>query len=537
MADHPSSGPTDAPPDARESLTSEEEAVLAAAEPATADSPSQTPPPSAASAGKDALRYLPTRIVPAAVALISVPILTAAISPGAYGAYYLIASVATLLSAGAVGWLGSAAVRFYWPARREHRLDEYLASVFWSGLAALCVAAVLAGAATWLLRGQLSREVLVLVPSALLFLVPNFLTDVLSQVLRTAKNSKVFARVQIVGSLLSTAIAVALVWFTPLGAAGIFIGGAIGWTLMFIPILRALSLEGSFAPSHVDRPMLGEFVRYGLPLVPVGLATWVLVFIDRFMVEAFRGTAEVGLYSVAYSLGERFMMLATAPLLLAIVPTLMEAFENHGQAAAEQTQQQSVRYFALVTFPLLAGIAVTAPVVMRVFTSPDYWSAWPVLAVIAAGSLFSGFSQVATSGLALHKKTAVIMTNILIASAFNVIANVVFIPRYGYMAAAYTTLGAWLIMMLLSWWRSRSYMPLRLPYADLGRVLAATLVMAAVVWLPMLLGQPTRVRLWSVALLAGQAVLGVIVYAGAAVLFKAVTAHEVTSLRRLVLKR
>jgi len=117
-------------------------------------------------------------IIPALIALVSVPVFTGAIPPDEYGAYFLITSAATLVSSVAIGWLASAAVRHFVTSKNEGRLDAYMATVVWTALASLVGAALLSGALVWAARGTMSAQVLRLVPAALVFLVFNFIADV-----------------------------------------------------------------------------------------------------------------------------------------------------------------------------------------------------------------------------------------------------------------------------------------------------------------------------------------------------------------------
>jgi len=474
------------------------------------------------------------RLLPALASLFTVPIFTAAIGAADYGAYYLISSVATLLSNICVGWLSSALVRMYWPMKREKRLDEYTSTLLWSATVSLLATAMVAGIAALLFRGALQANVARLVPIALLYFVINYLTNVLVQVPRAAKESGAFARLQVAGALVTTGASVIFVWWGHLGAAGIFAGGAVGWTILLIPILRHVRTHGSLSPTHFSRSVLSEFWAYGLPLVPVGISSWALVLIDRFVIQWSAGSAQVGLYSVAYSLGDRIIQLVTVPLLLAMSPSLIQTFEHQGQKLAEKVQTQFIRYFALITFPMLVGLACTAQSLMRAFTSPAYWSAWPVLAIVAAGSVFSSFSQVATSGLAIHKKTKLIMGNAIAAATFNLVANVLLVPRWGFMAAAINTVAAYFLMMTLSWWQSRRYMRLRFPWNDLSRVLVASLVMGAAIWFPFRTAAQTATRAQSLVLVIAQVLIGVIVYALMLFVVREVRDQEMQLARELV---
>lgn len=478
------------------------------------------------SAGSDAARYIPVRFVPALTSLLTVPVFTAAIDPVDYGAFYIVSAAAALFSAIATGWISSSAVRFYWPSRKKNQVDAFTSTVLWSATVALVGAAVLIVGGAIIMRGSIEPDVLRLIPAGLAYFFFNFLTNVLVQVLRAAKRAGAFARMQIIGTLLTTGLSVVFVWVGDWGAAGILGGVAIGWAIMLVPIMREIAKEGSISPRDVDSGLFREFLSYGLPLVPVSVATWGLVLLDRFVISFYRGAAEVGIYSVTYSLGEKIMQLATVPLLLTMAPSLTEAFERKGQRLAERVQTQFVRYFALVTLPLLVGMAVAAEPFVRLFAAPQYASAWRVLPLVAAGSMLASFAQIAGIGLGLHKKTKLIMVNTVLATVFNLGANILLVPKFGYVAAAVNTVLAYALLLGLTWWQSRLYMRLQIPWGPLGRILLASAGMGAVVYLVFGTLGRTASRSASAWVLIGEVILGCIVYLVLLVVVKAVRDDE-----------
>ena len=477
-------------------------------------------------AGSDAAVYVPVRLVPAFTSLITTRVFTEAIGRADYGAFYLVSATASFLAAIAVNWLQSSSIRFFWPSKREGRIDNYLASIVWTALLTLTGTAVVTGFAAWLARDSIDHLVMRLIPVALVYFIANFYTTALLQILRAAKRARAFARLQVATTIVVTVASLGFVWVGRWGSAGILAGAAIGNLILAPFIVRSLQEEGSLSPRHIDAGMLRQLVSYGLPLVPGGLAVWALVLLDRFVLGLFRGPSEVGLYSVAYGLGDKIMQLVTMPLLLTMMPSLVETYEKQGERLAERVQTHFTRYFAILTFPLLAGLGAASPVFMAVFTGPAYRSAYGVLALVAAGSMISSFAQVASAGLGLHKRTTIIMIDSLIAAALNVGLNVLLIPRYGYMACAWNTLFSYAFLLALTWIQSRRFMRWVVPWAALTRVAAAALCMAAVVY-AMTANLP-----FGLALLAAQFFVGVCVYASLLVVFKGIRREEMLFMRQ-----
>jgi O-antigen/teichoic acid export membrane protein len=463
-----------------------------------------------------------------------VPVFTAAIETSDYGAFFLISSMTTLVACVATSWVDSSIVRFYWPAKQEGWLDRYTSTVVWNSiLSVLATAAIAAGVAA-LGSGLLPAAVARLVPAGIVYFVLSTLTARLMQVSRAANRAAAFARLQVGGAVTTTVISVALVWWAHMGAAGILWGVAAGWGIILPFALRDAAREGSVSPRVADVATTRTFLDYALPLLPVAVASWALALIDRFVVEAFRGTAEVGLYSVTFALGDRLMTLVTVPLLLTMTPSLIELFERRGQPITEKVVTQFIRYFALATVPLLVGMWVASRPFLEVFTADRYWSASPVLVVIAGGTLLNGLAQIATTGLTLHKRTRIIMGNMVAAAVFKLAASVALVPWFGYMGAAYSTVAAYALLLALTWWRTRRYMRLDLPWSALARVTAAGTGMAAASWFVARWFVPGSGRWPALGFLAMEAAVGIAVYLVLCAFFGAVRRDEWAFLGELV---
>lgn len=458
-------------------------------------------------AGSDAIKYLPVRFVPALTSLITVPVFTRLIGASDYGYFYLINSTTSLATSLALGWISSSAIRYYWAAHKEDRTDAYTATTMWITMfAALAMSLVLA-AGFWLLRGRFDAGLLRLVPVGIAsFAVSGLYTNLL-QVLRAANKATSYAVLSVSMTLVTTALSLLFVWKQGWGALGILAGGLVGYAVLLPFVIRAVRREGSLGVRDLDRGLLGEFASYGVPLMLAGMSSWVLILSDRYVIGALRSASEVGMYSVAYGLGDKIMQLVMLPLLMTMSPMIIETFEREGVELAQRVQSQFTRYFAMVTVPLVAGMAIAGADFMRTFTGPAYRSAYVILPIIAAGVMCNGLAQLAGSGLGLYKRSQIIMTNTLAAAIFNVVANLLTVGRFGYMAAAFNTLAAYAVLLVLTWARTRAYMAWDIPWLDLVRISVSAGLMALALYFafPNVSGSA-----W--ALLA-QAGVGILVYA------------------------
>jgi len=471
-------------------------------------------------AGTDAFKYFPVRLVPALTSLITVPLFTRMIAREDYGNFSLIMSAISLVAVIATQWVNGSIVRFYWTYEKEDRADDYVATAVWAVTGALVAAALICGAMVLVFGRGLSPELRQLVPIGLASLAVNYLSDALLQILRAANKSTGYAILSVTKTLVGTAFSIWLVAGMRLGAWGILAGAVLG-NLIVTPIgLWMTAKEGSLSPRFIRKDVLGQFASYGLPLVPAAMSSWTLVLADRYVIGALRGAAEVGLYSTAYTLGDKIMNLIIMPLMITMGPVMVMTFEKNGQALAQQVQTQFTRYYAMVTFPIIAGMTAVTYQFFQVFVGPSYREAYAVLPIVMVGVMGYGLVQIAANGVALHKRSTIIMTNTVAAAAINVASNLLFVPRFGYMAAAYNTVLAYFVLLGLTWYRSRPYMAWQLPWKNLARITLASAGMGTLVWLAFR-GFPG-----TVPVLIAEVVAGMLLYAVALVVIREIEPAE-----------
>lgn len=90
-----------------------------------------------------------------------------------------------------------------------------------------------------------------------------------------------------------------------------------------------------------------------------------------------------------------------------------------------------------------------APEIVRIMATQEYYEAVYIMPPIAMGVALTAVSNMYSNILIFYKKTKVIMLASGTAAVVNVVLNAIFIPKFGYQAAAYTTLAAYIIMALI----------------------------------------------------------------------------------------
>lgn len=204
-----------------------------------------------------------------------------------------------------------------------------------------------------------------------------------------------------------------------------------------------------------SRPSINkEYLKYGLaislPLVFHGIALNILSLSDRTMITVLADASQTGIYSLVYN----FSMIA-AVLTTALDGAWLPWFMNKVTAGEIQIINKCASdYIKVMTYAMVALILV-GPEILKLLVDKTYWEGISIIPPIVLANYFIFAYTFYVNVEHIHKKTAGITINTLIAAAINIILNFVFIPKYGYVAAAYTTLVSYIAATVLHAYCSR----------------------------------------------------------------------------------
>jgi O-antigen/teichoic acid export membrane protein len=259
------------------------------------------------------------------------------------------------------------------------------------------------------------------------------------------------------------------------GPEGLLIGQLIGGAIMFVVVLViAFRLGGPlFLPSTI-RPAL----RFGIPIVPHQIATWTTRLSDRWLLgfllvlPTAERLAMIGVYQLGYQLGSIVMMLATS-----FNAAWTPFFYRVGDSPAGPVVFRHTFTITSMGFLWLAlALGAFAPEIIAIIARPGYELAAEVVPVVALGAACQAIYTMLVGIIFLRRRTGYLPLITLVSAGINVGLNLLLIPRFGIMGAAWTTLIAYALFAILTWLFARRVYPLSLDY---GRVVVAIVVAVA----------------------------------------------------------
>ena len=108
-------------------------------------------------------------------------------------------------------------------------------------------------------------------------------------------------------------------------------GYAVAQLVAALIVLPTLRSGLSFWP--IDREIVANALRYGIPLIIGGALGWVGLNASRFIVNEMSGVAAAGLFAVGYGLGQRAAAVAAMLVTAAAFPLAVKSMEQEGSQA------------------------------------------------------------------------------------------------------------------------------------------------------------------------------------------------------------
>ncbi len=349
--------------------------------------------------------------------LVGVRALTGVLTPHVYGEVALALSVASLGQLVAWSPITGAVLRYFSPALESRRLRAYLQAV---RLLVLQTTAATIAAGAVLLLGMWALGVtrwIGLVVATVLFALVSGYEHTLDGMQLAGRQRRVVAWHQGLAIWLRFLIAVFFVSLFGPRSVVAMIGFAVALSMVLCSqllffkrkVLRLRALQPPVAETDAAS-LTRRMHAYAWPIAAFGAFGWIQAVSDRWILQEFTTTSEVGLYMVVYQLGFYPMTLMSAVTLQFTSPLL---FERSGESSDPERLERAwslVVGILMITFVLtVVATTFTAVVherIFRVFAGTGYRYVSHLLPwMVLAGGLFA-CGQAASQAVLVSTRTS-----------------------------------------------------------------------------------------------------------------------------------
>ena len=184
-------------------------------------------------------------------------------------------------------------------------------------------------------------------------------------------------------------------------------------------------------------------LKFNIPLLPHYLSLVILGMADRIMIERFCGLTDTSLYTVAYNIAKAINLFCTG-ISIVLTPWIYKKMNEEKYGDIKRVSTIIMISLTIICFMIM----IFGPEALYILGGNAYVEAKNVIPPVIVGLFFMFLYPLYGTIEFYYEKNIYTMIASVIAAASNIALNFVFIPKFGYVAAAYTTLVCYMLLAI-----------------------------------------------------------------------------------------
>ncbi len=244
--------------------------------------------------------------------------------------------------------------------------------------------------------------------------------------------------------LISLFVTLVLVIHYKLGIEGILWGRLAGLLLLAVyqnvaVILKRIDWKFSFSELKIS-------IGYGFPIIFSSIGYLIFNFSDVYMLNELGTKADVGMYSFGFKIANFVNLIFIQSIGLSYFPSV---FANENEKNSTQYYSKMLLlYVYLISFVVFLFLVSYEDVLLLIIMNKEYAFGLIIVPIISVGFMIKGMNYFSSAGVYLKKSNFLIWSSFS-SAALNIILNLFLIPKYGFLAAAISTLISQIVNTIL----------------------------------------------------------------------------------------
>ena len=219
---------------------------------------------------------------------------------------------------------------------------------------------------------------------------------------------------------------------------------------------------------RLDTKLLRTMLSYSWPILVLGIAGILNQTADKMLFPyIYKGSdmhAQLGIYGACSKIA-MIMAMITQAFRFAYEPIVFAGVKDKDQ---REMYTKAMKYF--IIFTLLAFLIVVGYIdlLKYIVRNPDYWVGLKVVPIVMAAEIMMGIYFNLSFWYKIIDKTIWGAVFSGIGCAVLLLVNIIFVPKYGFMACAWGGFAGYGVAMLASYFVGQKYYPLNYPLKDIA---------------------------------------------------------------------
>lgn len=255
-------------------------------------------------------------------------------------------------------------------------------------------------------------------------------------------------------------------WYNPaFGIGYIFIANLASSAVKFLLLTPWMSgIKYGF-----NTTIIRQLLPYALPLLLLGLAGIVNETFDRLFFTRLSGLPEdladeqLGIYGACYKVA-MLLSIGIQAYRFAAEPFIFSLAENKNR---DKTQSDIMKYYFIVASFITLSLLCFLDLAVRLI-GENFREGMDVIPILLLAYLCFGAVFNLSFWYKLNDKTAYGMLIAIVGAIVTIVMNIILVPKIGYYGSAWATLGAYVAMLILSYYLGNKKYPVKYNLKEIG---------------------------------------------------------------------
>jgi len=196
---------------------------------------------------------------------------------------------------------------------------------------------------------------------------------------------------------------------------------------LFFSIVALYLMRSWLSISFFSKSLLREMWLFSLPLIPASVAYWLLNSSNAYFILYYTDKAEMGLFSVGGSIAA-IVLLFTGAFQQAWAPFSFSISNNED---APNVYAKIFDIFAIFSGLLILAVFLFSPEILRIFTTPAYYGASWVSAILSISFILATYNSIVLIGASIMNMNKYYTQGVLIGAAVTILLQFILVPMWG----------------------------------------------------------------------------------------------------------
>lgn len=389
---------------------------------------------------------------PKFAAFITLPILTKYLSKSDFGTYDIILTLVSLVLPVATMQIQTAAFRFLIEIKHnEEEVKKIISTIFIFIIPTSIGALVI----LYFCLFKLTVALRLLICG---YFFADIVVNTARQVTRGLHKNMDYSLSAIISAACKIIFVFFLVMFLKMELIGAVIALGLSSLFSLIFIMIKTGMFHYIELGCVNFTTLKSLLSYSWPLIPNSMSIWVMNMSDRLVITSFMGPAANAVYAAAYKV----------PSMLTLAQNTFTMAWQESASIASKDSDADKYYTAMFKqiFNIVAGfmglLVGFTPLLFRILIRGDYSESYPQMPIIFMGLFFSCLASFLGGIYVAYMATKSVGITTIIAAAFNLVIDLIFIKSIGIYAASISTLVSFIFLFVFRMIDIRKYVKIKI---------------------------------------------------------------------------